>query len=407
MKKLYFLAAAAAFALTAQAEEFTLGGINYACDPNDGSCEVVGYEGAPRVVNIPAQVEYEGATYHVDGVGPSAFYGCPSLQTLTLPEGLKYISESAFRQCEALKEVVIPNTVTSVENHAFYQCTNAEKLVLSEAMTVITAQSFAEMASVKVLEIPESVVTIENEGCNFMESLTQLTFGEGLEEIGSYGFGGCGISSLELPQSLKKIGEYAFDSNKNLAKIDFGGIIEIPYCAFAAAKSLVEVVIPDCVTSIAGSAFKNCGKLKSVNTGNGVKTLGDGAFIYSNSLKTVVLGASVESLGTNCFRNGNGTVTGITSLNPVPPVLGGNAFDPQCKQTAKVNVPADALEAYKASESWSGFVNLEGLEVGIETVESPDGDTAVWYDLAGRRMAQPGSGVYVKVSGGHAAKVAR
>lgn len=50
----------------------------------------------------------------------------------------------------------------------------------------------------------------------------------------------------------------------------------------------------------------------------------------------------------------------------------------------------------------------ENGHVGIETIEPQAAvGEPVWYDLTGRRVARPGRGVYVKVTGGKAQKVAR
>ena len=46
-----------------------------------------------------------------------------TLQSITLPEGLTTIRESAFFRCSALKSVKIPGSVTSVEYGAFQSCT--------------------------------------------------------------------------------------------------------------------------------------------------------------------------------------------------------------------------------------------------------------------------------------------
>ena len=58
----------------------------------------------------------------VKKIGRVAFYDC-TLQSITLPEGLTTIRESAFFRCSALKSVKIPGSVTSVEYGAFSYCT--------------------------------------------------------------------------------------------------------------------------------------------------------------------------------------------------------------------------------------------------------------------------------------------
>ena len=78
------------------------------------------------------------------------------------------------------------------------------------------------------------------------------------------GFGNSKLSSVKLPQSLKTIGEMAFDGCSNLKEIEIpNGIETIGRTAFRYC-ALTSLVIPESVKSIADYAFKNCKHLMEV-----------------------------------------------------------------------------------------------------------------------------------------------
>ena len=78
------------------------------------------------------------------------------------------------------------------------------------------------------------------------------------------GFGNSKLSSVKLPQSLKTIGEMAFDGCSNLKEIEIpNGIETIGSTAFRNC-ALTSLVIPESVKSIADYAFDNCKHLMEV-----------------------------------------------------------------------------------------------------------------------------------------------
>ena len=89
------------------------------------------------------------------------------------------------------------------------------------------------------------------------------------------------IVNLKIPEGVTTIGSYAFSSCTNLA----------------------SVTIPDGVTTIGGNAFSNCTNLASVTIPEGVTTIGDGAFSNCTNLASVTIPDGVTTIGSYAFSN--------------------------------------------------------------------------------------------------------
>ena len=127
-----------------------------------------------------------GENSQLETIGDSAFSGC-AFSSITLPNGLKSIGKMAFDGCKNLKDITIPNSVTSIGAEAFGAC----------AFTSIT--------------IPNSVTVISYNMFYGCEKLTSITIHDGVTEIQSSTFHDCtALTSINIPASVTKIGEEAF-----------------------------------------------------------------------------------------------------------------------------------------------------------------------------------------------------
>lgn len=141
--------------------------------------------------------------------------------------------------------------------------------------------AFAGKEEVKQIVLPDSVKRIGNFAFADCTALETAELGSGLEEIGTCGFVNCtALSSVSLGSSLKTIGLEAFMSCTALEKIAFPATLE-EIKGFAFSESgLKEAVIPDGVSHIGASAFYGA-PLEKLRLGDLLDSIGSFAFAYT------------------------------------------------------------------------------------------------------------------------------
>ena len=296
-------------------------------------------------VNIPDSVI---------SIDQSAFYGCVSLENVTIGASVTNIGKAAFYTCKSLKNIIIPESVETLGSHVFYDCTSLASIVIGNNVTSIGIYTFYNCRAMKDVYITDIEAWCNISfgdwysnpmyyGANLYlndQLVTEVTIPDTIANLG-YIFTGCtSIVSITIPDSVTSIGVYAFRGCNGIKavyitdmdawyNISFGSsdanpmyyganlylngqlvtevtipdtITKLGYTLIG-CTSIVNVTIPDSVTSIDGYAFYNCSSLTCVVIGDSVKSIGAYAFGSCSSLASVVIGDSVTSIGYSAFHD--------------------------------------------------------------------------------------------------------
>ena len=272
-------------------------------------------------INVPENIEY---------IGYKAFYN--SLWYNNCPDGLMYfnkmlytykgvmpekssiivqdgtlsIVEGAFRDCNELKSITIPNSVTDIGHLAFYWCTGLTHIELPQNITTIPGGMLQGCTSLPSIYIPSSVKCIEGESFDGCDALKDVY----ISDLAAW----CNIEMHYTP----------FIYAENLYLND---------------ELVTELVIPDEIVEIKSMSFYGCNSLESVKIPESVTKIQSGALGDCSGLKNIY-----------CYAQ------------DVPNAV--DAFYGTELQNITLHVPAESIEEYKSVEPWKNFGTI--VAVGEE-----------------------------------------
>lgn len=99
---------------------------------------------------------------------------------------LKRIGSYAFAQCESLKCIIIPTSVSTIESSAFYGCSSLTNITLPPSLQNMKEKTFAYSYALASIQIPHNCMTIGNDTFYECSSLLSIDFSKSssLEIIG-------------------------------------------------------------------------------------------------------------------------------------------------------------------------------------------------------------------------------
>ena len=239
----------------------------------------------------------------ITSIGKYAFKDCSLLTSITIPERVTTIANSAFSGCDSLNNITIPDNVISIDDFAFYECDNLTNIIIPDSVTTIGRSAFSCCYNLTSIIIPNGTTRIGSSAFWGCTNLTSITLPDSVTHIGDRAFSGCeNLISITLPKGVTYIDENTFYECSSLTSITIpDSITSIGRNAFTYCTSLSSVTLPDSLTSIEASAFTSCTSLPSITIPDSVTFIGDGAFSDCDGLRSIIIPDSVTTLGIDIF----------------------------------------------------------------------------------------------------------
>ncbi len=339
--------------------------------------------------------------------GNGTVAACPMLTKIELPEGMTAVPAYAFHYCSNLQEVILPDTLLAIGEYAFAGCPGLTNIELPEGLTTISDCAFGNCTGLTKVSIPNSVEYMS--GFNECTSLSEVTLGSGVRELGTMAFYGCvslteviypdelkivghnafeGCTKLEkalLPDSVEVIGYRAYRNCKNLSEFRYPlnwntenssygygsafegcekltyvkvpeGVTEIPQYAFSYAEYLKDISLPSTLTHINQGAFYYCTALTEVIYPDGLKVVSSNAFEGCTNLEKALLPDNVEVIGYRAYRNCKNLSEFRYPLNwNTEDSSYGSAFE-GCEKLTYIEVPEGVTEIPKSAFSYADYL---------------------------------------------------
>ena len=152
-----------------------------------------------------------------------------------------------------------------------------------------------------------------------------------------------------ISKRTKSIADKAFLDCKELLSIEIpNSVTKIGYSAFEGCTNLTSIVIPESVTEIAECTFRNCTALQHVEIPNSVASIGYAAFEGCTSLTSIIIPDSVERIEgprvgihpeASREKGAFAGCTGLTSINLAKIKFLGDLTFYQCTALKEVILP--------------------------------------------------------------------
>ncbi|MBO7193207.1 MAG: leucine-rich repeat protein [Bacteroidaceae bacterium] len=173
------------------------------------TCEVIGGNGRGNNIYIQAIAQFGNIEYKTVSIADSAF-AARNILSIHLPEGLEKVGYYAFRDCDSVVTISLPNS-TTVFNNGFRGMRRLKTIKFPQHIKSISASAFVDCISLEEVYIPEGVERIELDAFGRCYGLKNVYLPQTLKVIERGVFWKCkGLEEITIPARVEEIGDYAF-----------------------------------------------------------------------------------------------------------------------------------------------------------------------------------------------------
>ena len=285
-------------------------------------------------------------------------FGVTSISEVNIPASVSDIYYSAFERCPLLKSINVDsqnNVYTSVDGllcdkrmERLICCpTGKDNIQIPNSIKVIDLYAFEYCNLITSLFIPSNIEEITPRTFVYMERLSSFT----VDQNNKY------YTSVDGVLYTKNLSELiSCPKLKETLTIPDGVQVINPYsCSYM--PNLISVNMPNSVYRIGDRAFRDCKKLSNINLSENIEYLDEMALSNCLGLFSISLPRSIRSLGDNAI-SGCENLESIYCYAVTPPYTGSNVFY-KIPSSCIIYVPKGCTSVYKNNKSWNKFTIKE------------------------------------------------
>ncbi|MCR4690029.1 MAG: leucine-rich repeat domain-containing protein [Lachnospiraceae bacterium] len=266
----------------------------------------------PKIKTVGPKKGYNLNYNWTDSIPAYAFGNCENIESFTLA-GVRTTDSSICTRNKNIKEVMVAGDVSEIGKEAFLGCSNLERLTFASGstLTAIQGSAFEDCENLKAVVLPDSITFLGSSVFDGCCNLASVNIPSHLTECEGYLFYNC--------PDLKTAGPAGDGNSYNITIPDLGimpknlfwhanylqsivfpkNTYELGYACCSHCDRLCSVAMPNTVITIGASAFSVCPNLKNIKIPPYVERIGDAAFSGCKKIKSLTFPDTLFEMGSN------------------------------------------------------------------------------------------------------------
>lgn len=303
------------------------------------------------------------------GAKPTQFSsgGTTYLTSITIPDQITEIGDYAFYGNPTLKTVNFHSGITRIGAGAFYETLLTQVRITNPDCEI--GNSCFSNSQVSSISLPQGMKKLGRHVFFYCVNLTSLTLPEGMEEIGLMCFSSCNLTSVNLPSTMVKLDSCSLQDNP-FSSINLKNVKYVGRQAFSMCTNLTTVTSNGKLEEIDGAAFTRC-PITTAYLPEGLLTINMNAYFRCTNLNSFTVPTTVTTI------TGNPCV-GATSLRAFN-VAAGNEYFTTYEGCLYATAGATVKPTRAEGDAPAGLTALVGVPTGWQqnVLRVPEGVTVI------------------------------
>jgi len=215
-----------------------------------------------------------------------------------IPEGVEELANGAFANNQKIQSIALPNTLKFIRRDVFLKCRNLTNIELPDSLEVIEPLSFS-LSGIQKVNLPKNVKEIGSIAFRHCEGLVRLT----VDKENPYF---CSMDNVLYSKDMKTL-VLCLNSKKGVLKVP-DTVTTLGPWPFDSCNELTEIHLPESLTNLGNGAFIRAGGLTSITIPPKIKFLDYYSFLGCRNLQWILFLGDAPGLGRNVFKGCPGAI---------------------------------------------------------------------------------------------------